>query len=212
MLRTDCGTETGLMAALHCFLHQNSDAHRFVKSVANQRIENWWSHLRKHYTSWLISFFKGLVFDGHYHLGNYVHEECAWFVFRDLIQSDLDRIRYWWNSHFIRKSQHNTVSGIPDDLYFLPEGKGFCECGKSVNIADFDRIGYNAFDAQAESIMYRKDEDLTEYFNYTIVAEGLCYPPQRWDEAKTIFIKISQISGYQFVLQYLSLYLLFPGF
>ena len=51
MLRTDDGNETGVMAAAHCILRQNADAHRYGTSVANQRIENFWSHFRRTFTS-----------------------------------------------------------------------------------------------------------------------------------------------------------------
>ena len=42
------------------------------------------------------------------------------FVFVHLLQHDLDEFVQDWNSHIIRRSNHNTVSGRPDDLYYLP--------------------------------------------------------------------------------------------
>ena len=80
ILRTDCGTETGIMAAIHSFFHQDENAHKYGKSTTNQRIENWWSHSKKGYMSWVINFFKDLVGSGKFILGNYLHMECAWFV------------------------------------------------------------------------------------------------------------------------------------
>ena len=56
MLRTDHGNKTGVMAAAQCTLRQNADAHRYGTSVANQRIENFWSHFRRTFTSWLVNF------------------------------------------------------------------------------------------------------------------------------------------------------------
>jgi len=38
----------------------------------------------------------------------------------DLIQDDLDSKACVWNTHFIRKSAADTISGIPDELFFLP--------------------------------------------------------------------------------------------
>ena len=89
-LRTDCGTETGIMAGIHSLLHQNASAHKYGKSTANQRIENWWSHLKKSFTSWVMIFFKDLVENGIFVPGNYQHMKCAWFVFSDFIQVELD--------------------------------------------------------------------------------------------------------------------------
>ncbi|KAK2549241.1 hypothetical protein P5673_030349, partial [Acropora cervicornis] len=42
-LITDLGTENGLSAALQSFFRENSQAHRYVASPRNQRIEGWWS-------------------------------------------------------------------------------------------------------------------------------------------------------------------------
>lgn len=59
-LRTDCGTENGIMAAIHCALrseHMDEFAgalsHMYGTSTSNQRIESWWSYFRKqrYYTS-----------------------------------------------------------------------------------------------------------------------------------------------------------------
>ncbi|XP_039608696.1 uncharacterized protein LOC120528585 isoform X1 [Polypterus senegalus] len=53
-LRTDCGTENTLIAAMQCTLRsQGNDhfagaaSHVYGTSVMNQRIESWWAHFRK---------------------------------------------------------------------------------------------------------------------------------------------------------------------
>ena len=73
ILRTDCGTENSVVAAIQCYLHQNAKAHKFSTSVSNQRIENWWSLMRRGYTGWIIYFFKGPVHEGSLLPGNYLH-------------------------------------------------------------------------------------------------------------------------------------------
>ena len=40
LVRTDCGTENGIIAAMQCTLTNNENGHRYGTSVANQRIEN----------------------------------------------------------------------------------------------------------------------------------------------------------------------------
>ena len=60
-LRTDCGTENGVMAALQCEFRSTPDAHFFGTSPANQRIESWWSQLRKSRSTWWINYFKDLI-------------------------------------------------------------------------------------------------------------------------------------------------------
>ena len=41
-LRTDCGTENGVMAAMQCTFQQDAEAHKYGSSLVNQRIEGWW--------------------------------------------------------------------------------------------------------------------------------------------------------------------------
>ena len=41
-LKTDCGTENGVMAALQCTFQQDAEAHKYGSSPMNQRIEGWW--------------------------------------------------------------------------------------------------------------------------------------------------------------------------
>ena len=60
-VRTDWGTENGLVAAAQCFFIGNDLAHIYGTSPHNQRIEQWWSYLRQHLTSWWINFFKDLL-------------------------------------------------------------------------------------------------------------------------------------------------------
>ena len=50
-LITDLGTEDGLLALMRCYLRENNDAHRYVPSPRNQRIEGWWSFFCKNRTS-----------------------------------------------------------------------------------------------------------------------------------------------------------------
>lgn len=54
LLRTDCGTENGTMAAIHCSLRSvhtddlaGASSHMYGSSTTNQRTESWWSYFRK---------------------------------------------------------------------------------------------------------------------------------------------------------------------
>ena len=191
LLLTDRGTETGLMAGIHCTLHQDVHAHRFVKSVSNQRIENWWSRLRKQYTSWVMNFFKQMIDDGHFSLCNHVHKECAWFVFKDLIQADLDEIKLQWNTHYIRRSKEHTIPGIPEELFLLPERYGFRECGMFVNKDAIETVtGSMDMYKDGESAMKRSDPNLVSYFEYIVNFERLQYPPLNWKDAQVMFMTI----------------------
>ena len=120
-LRSDCGTENGVMAALQCEFRSSSDAHFFGTSPANQRIESWWSQLRRSRSTWWMNYFKDMIERGHLNTDNGLEMECLWICFSSLIQKDLDLVKEQWNTHRIRASRHDTVAGIPDELYHLPE-------------------------------------------------------------------------------------------
>ena len=123
-LDTDLGTENGTMAGIHSFFVGNPDSHRYVTSPRNQRIEAWWSFLRKNWANWWINLCKDLVEKGTLNTADSLHRECLWFCFSALIQTDLDRVKESWNTHYIRKSRHDTVAGRPDAIYNLPERHG----------------------------------------------------------------------------------------
>ncbi|XP_051809374.1 uncharacterized protein LOC127535418 [Acanthochromis polyacanthus] len=62
-LRTDCGTENGTMAAIHCTLRSShtddyagAASHLYGSSMVNQRIESWWSYFRKQRCHYVLFF------------------------------------------------------------------------------------------------------------------------------------------------------------
>jgi hypothetical protein len=61
----------------------------YGRSVSNQRIEAWWSQLRRGLTDWWIQYFKELRQSGLYCDTNIIHRECLTFCFMDLIRSNL---------------------------------------------------------------------------------------------------------------------------
>ena len=121
LLKTDCGTENVLMAAIQSRLQAPVHAHRYSSSVTNIRIEHWWSHNRKGYTGWLINFFKDMVANGEFNLGSTLHMELAWYTFSPLLQYELNQVKLQWNTHYFRRTRHDTIPGRPDELSFLPE-------------------------------------------------------------------------------------------
>ena len=115
LLVTDCGTESGIMASIQCFLRADDEddlsgdkSHRYVPSPRNQRIEGWWSYLRKSRTSWWMIFFRDMQ-DIELISGIDLHQSCLWFCFAELIQEDLDFVKHHWNTHSIRNSRHDTL-------------------------------------------------------------------------------------------------------
>ena len=130
VLRTDCGMENGAMAAVQVLLHRNNASHRYGTSVANQRIECFWSQLRRTRVGFLIGNFKALVDNNDLDLHDSTDIGCCHFAFMDYVQYELDAIRTYWNTHRTRHSrQQPSRGGVPDELYFLPENSRASECG-----------------------------------------------------------------------------------
>lgn len=119
LLRTDCGTENGVMAAIQCYLRQDGtdefsgeNAHKYGSSPANQRIEGWWSFFRRGRAGWWIDFFKDMAESGVLDIGNTLHMECLWFCFESVLQDELDKVKDHWNSHRIRPSRWLHYQGL----------------------------------------------------------------------------------------------------
>ena len=117
---TDLGTENGLLASIQSYFRQKLDAHRYmyVPSPRNQRIEGWWSFYSKNRSSWWRNFFQDLETDGKIDMTSEMNKECLWYCFSGVLQADCNAVTDHWNTHYIRHSRHNTVSGRPDSLFF----------------------------------------------------------------------------------------------
>ena len=190
-LRTDCGAENGIIADIQCFFLMSENTHRYGTSVSNQRIENWWSHMRKGFTNWLIEFLKALVNENIFIPGNQTHLECSWFFFSSLLQTELDEFSCHWNSHYIRQSRHGSVAGIPDVLFYLPEDSSYVNQKHDVtNVKVENIVRERDVAVEGELETNRSDVELEEFFSYFVQNEGLSHPPRSWREAKRNFEKI----------------------
>ena len=160
-LVNDLGTENGLAASMQCFFQNNTDAHRYVPSPRNQRIESWWSHFSKSRSSWWREYFSNLESHNIYDPTLDIHKAALWFCFSNILQSDLDFVKEHWNSHLIRKSRFDTISGRPDVIFELPENYGAADCLKSVQRNDIQT-------ARQSIIRECETDDYQEYFRYVI--------------------------------------------
>ena len=52
--------------------------------------------------------------------------DCILFAFMNVLQEELNDICDMWNVHRIRADRAGRVSGIPDELIYLPELRGVC--------------------------------------------------------------------------------------
>ncbi len=173
------------------FFRANSDdeyaadkSHQYGTSTRNQRIENWWSHLRKMRTHWWINFFKDMCSSGVLNIDNELEKECLWFCFHGVLSDDLHKVQASWNSHHIRPSRHDTVSGCPDVLFYLPERSGGVN-----NLQKVSEEQIAEMELQVEAGANNDENEYQEYFHYLMETEEMQYPTTA-DEAFNVFQKL----------------------
>ena len=98
-------------------------------------------------------------------MGDTIHLECLWFCFAKVIKADLNKVKYRWNSYHIRHSRHDTVSGVPDVLFFLPEYSVATDRLISVEQAQVDEMENEQMD---NGQLPQHMEEYAEYFEYVM--------------------------------------------
>ena len=132
VVRSDAGTENNLTREIQTFLRKhNNDSMRgkksfqVGKSTSNQRIEMFWSFLKKGFTQRWRNFFTDLRDSGRFIDSNELHINCIRFCFLPLIQRQLDMFRCTWNIHRIRRQRDKELPcGIPNVLFYQPQRNG----------------------------------------------------------------------------------------
>jgi len=194
-LISDLGTENGLAASIQAFFRDNHDAHRYVPSPRNQRIEGWWSFFSKSHSSWWRSFFSDLEFQKIIDTSSEISMECLWFCFHKILQEELDNVKEQWNTHSIRRSRFETVPGRPDSLYFLPElHGGMPNLKMEVPATEINYV--------LQHIVEDCDTDINEYQDYFKYATNIMLSklPTTWSEALELYKLLMNVSyhGYEF--------------
>ena len=108
--------------------------------------------------------------------------ECVWFVFSRFLQDQLVRILKQWNSYHIRRSQNNTISGVPDEMYHLAENFGYEHRGLVIGHEHINNI------LQQKNI-YEEANNVTEAHE-CVNCEKLPFSPTTWEETTMIFKRI----------------------
>ena len=139
-----------------------------------------------------------MVATGEFNLGNNLHMDLAWYTFSLLLQYELDQVRLHWNTHY-RRTRHDTISGRPDELFFLLELSGGQNQVTNINDSEIDSAYSEEENLMEDAtiVMNDADEELVEYFEYVIHEENLLYPPTKWKEGRELFIHILEKSSTQ---------------
>ena len=138
IVRSDRGTENGRVRLFQIALRLNHNdslsgyrSFRYGRSTANQRVECFWSQLRRMVTHFWINFFKDMRDDGVFDNSDPVQVECMRFCFTRVLQADFDRAVELWNNHRIRpQNNRECPSGKPNMMYFLPQRFGTTDQSK----------------------------------------------------------------------------------
>jgi len=129
LVRTDKGTENVTAALLQKGFRLNHDdslaghmSYIAGKSTSNQKIECWWSQMRRLGANWWISYFKDLRDRGIFIDSDPLQVECLRYCYGHVLQYELNTIAEEWNRHHIRKQKNSELpAGKPNVMYFLPE-------------------------------------------------------------------------------------------
>ncbi|XP_031781249.1 uncharacterized protein LOC116416531 [Nasonia vitripennis] len=141
LMRSDHGTENCWVESLHQALrHKHEDQltgpRSFIKGkrTSNQRIEAYWSQMRRQGVHFWINLFKDLIDADLFHDSDPVHVELLRYCFGPLLAYDLEMIKIEWNRQRIRKQKcRDLVPGKPNCLYYNPEMYGRRDYKKSVD-------------------------------------------------------------------------------
>ena len=156
----DLGTENVYCEELQVSFTKNSDSFLYAASTRNQRIEAFWSWLKKFNLSWWIDSFTDLIKCRIYNPGSEFHREALIFSFMPVIQAQLDDFVYIWNIRKIRRSS-TSPGGVPEILFNAPSTVGFDKKGYSVDDLDL-RVAQDIIGIDQHSIC--KNDEMHELF------------------------------------------------
>lgn len=187
-VRTDCGTENVTVAAIQASVTGSATGHIYGTSPGNQRIEAWWSFLRRNRSQWWIDYFEHLVGFGVFHPGSAKEIECIRYCFGSALQKDLDIVRQQWNTHRIRPSAGACCpAGVPDELFYLPQ------------LPAVNCMVRDAMQLPQEVIDELKDQHLCEhagyeeYFDYLCDFHGWASRPTDAESAAELYFRLAPL-------------------
>ena len=199
-VRTDRGTENVDICSVQTFLRRNHDdslsgnsSFPYGKSVSNQRIEAWWSVLKRDTLQTWINYFKDLRESGVYDDSDIIHVEALRFCFYASLQEDLDDMTEYWNNHKIRKSHAaESPDGRPEFMYCLPEDYGGNESKVPMSLLDFSTV--SSIYSTSANYSFCCSMEFVKLATAVMSENNLPWPSNR-DESETLFLKLTNVLG-----------------
>ena len=147
-IRADRGTENVHICSSQRFLRRHhidacagEKSFQYGRSVSNQRIESWWSYLKKDTLEVWVNYFKDLRDQGLYNDTDNLNVEALKFCFYGCLQTDLDDTFEYWNNHRIRHTiGANGPHDRPNIMYELPAKFNCTERKVSIDISDLNLV------------------------------------------------------------------------
>lgn len=171
ILRTDRGTENIYCKDLQRFFTGRNDSFLYAASTHNQRIESFWSRLKRFKLTWWIDFFMQMMKLQLYNPGKVVHKELLVFCFMSVIEKELQDFKRNWNARFVRQSSAGP-RGRPDILFEISQQVGATFEGSEVCDRDIS-VAQNVIGIISQP--YFKDRDLHELLKIYVIQNHLDY-------------------------------------
>ncbi|KAG1930743.1 hypothetical protein F2P79_022072 [Pimephales promelas] len=188
-IRSDHGTENVAMEQMQIFLRRDAtDEFAFHRSFLygssnhNQRIESFWSILRKENIQFWMNFFQALK-EEDYFSGDFLDKSIVQFCFTTLVQDELDRFVQMWNAHRIRAQRNITAPhGRPSIMYMAPHLYGSDDYLFQCNSLDVQNC-----QEECHMLTYPCDETVFELC-CLLMEELHLLPPEDAEEGRNLYI------------------------
>ena len=135
VLQMDCRAENIYFEDMQVFFTGSEESFIYAESIRNQRIESFWSRLKKYKLNCWINFFKYMINADLHKPSSAIHREVLVSSFIPVIQAELNEFMRTWNCRNIRKSAE-APGGVPEILFNVPAIVGFPKKGTNVSERD----------------------------------------------------------------------------
>ena len=187
-----CSVQTFLRINYADSLSGNSNF-QYVKSVSNQRIEAWWSVLKRDTLQTWISYFQDLRESGVYDDSDIIHVEAWRFCFYASLQEDLNDMKEYWNNHKIRESHAaESPNRRPELMYCLPEDYVGNKCKVPMCLSDLSSI--SSIYSTSANYSFCCLMEFVKLAMAVMSENNLLWPSNR-DESETLFLKLTNVLG-----------------